>query len=139
MFSFVYQWAISIFKNINLFILIGGWLLYNIVLVLPYINMNLPQVYKCSLSWPPSLLPPHTIPLGLLSAPAPSIQYHALKLEWILSFKPTFSLSTCTFIKRLFSSSSLSAIRVVSSAYLRLFIFLLAILIPGCALSLRYN
>ena len=31
---------------------------------------------------------------------------------WMLSFKPTFSLSTFTFIKRLFSSSSLSAIRV---------------------------
>ena len=42
----------------------------------------------------------------------------------MLSFKPTFSLSTFTFIKRLFSSSSLSAIRVVSSAYLRLLIFL---------------
>ena len=38
---------------------------------------------------------------------------------WMLSFKPTFSLSSFTFIKRLFSSSSLSAIRVVSSAYLR--------------------
>ena len=33
-----------------------------------------------------------------------------------------------------FSSSSLSAIRVVSSAYLKLLIFLLAILIPDCAL-----
>ena len=33
------------FFNINLFILIGGQLLYNIVLVLPYINMNLPRVY----------------------------------------------------------------------------------------------
>ena len=31
---------------------------------------------------PPSLLPPHTIPLGHLSAPAPSIQYHASKLDW---------------------------------------------------------
>ena len=49
----------------------------------------------------------------------------------MLSFKPTFSLSTFTFIKRLLSSSSLSAIRVVSSAYLRLLIFLLAILIPA--------
>ena len=29
----------------------------------------------------------------------------------MLSFKPTFSLSSFTFIKRLFSSSSLSAIR----------------------------
>ena len=51
---------------------------------------------------------------------------------WMLSFKPAFSLSSFTFIKRLFSSSSLSAIRVVSSTYLRLLIFLLAILIPAC-------
>ena len=54
---------------------------------------------------------------------------------WMLSFKPTFSLSSFTFFKRLFSSSSLSAIRVVSSAYLRLLIFLPAILIPACASS----
>ena len=54
---------------------------------------------------------------------------------WMLSFKPTFSLSTFTFIKMLLSSSSLSAIRVVSSAYLRLLIFLPAILIPACASS----
>ena len=37
---------------------------------------------------------------------------------WMLSFKSTFSLSSFTFIKRLFSSSLLSTIRVVSSAYL---------------------
>ena len=54
---------------------------------------------------------------------------------WMLSFKPTFSLSFFSFIRRLFSSSSLSAIRMVSSAYLRLLIFLLAILIPACASS----
>ena len=36
---------------------------------------------------------------------------------WMLSFKPIFLLSSFTFIKRLFNSSSLSAIRVVSSAY----------------------
>ena len=53
---------------------------------------------------------------------------------WMLSFKPTFSLSSFTFIKRLFSSL-LSAIRVVSSAYLRLLIFLPAILIPAYASS----
>ena len=41
---------------------------------------------------------------------------------WKLSFKPTFSLSSFTFIKKLFSSS-LSAIRVVLSSYLRLLIF----------------
>ena len=54
---------------------------------------------------------------------------------WILSFKPTFSLSSFTFIRRLLSSSSLSAIRVVSSAYLKLLIFLPEILIPACASS----
>ena len=45
------------FFNLNLFILIGGKLLYNIVSVLPYINMNLPRVYTCSQSWT-SLPPP---------------------------------------------------------------------------------
>ena len=38
----------------------------------------------------------------------------------------TFSLSSFTFIKRLFSSSSFSALRVVLSVYLRLLIFPLA-------------
>ena len=52
---------------------------------------------------------------------------------WMLSFKPIFSLSSYTFIKKLFSSSSVSATRVVSSVYLRLLIFLPAILIPACA------
>ena len=42
----------------------------------------------------------------------------------MFSFKPAFSLFFFTVIKRLFSSSSLSAIRVVSYAYLRLLIFL---------------
>ena len=42
----------------------------------------------------------------------------------MLNFQPTFSLSSLTLIKRLFSSSLLSAIRVVSSAYLKLLIFL---------------
>ena len=51
---------------------------------------------------------------------------------WMLSFKPTFSLSSFTFIKRHFSFSSLTAIRVVSSVYLRLSIFYLVILIPAC-------
>jgi len=54
---------------------------------------------------------------------------------WMLSFKPAFSLSSFTFLKKLFSSSSLFATRVVSSAYMRLLIFLPAILIPACALS----
>ena len=54
---------------------------------------------------------------------------------WKFCFKPAFSLSSFTFIKRVFSSSSLSAIWVVSSSYLRLSIYLLEILIPICASS----
>ena len=53
----------------------------------------------------------------------------------MFSFKPTFSLSSYIFNKRLFSSSSLSAIRVVSSEYPRLLIFLPTSLIPVCASS----
>ena len=70
----------------------------------------------------------------------PSICHEMIGLDamifiyWTLSFKPAFSLCSFTLIKRLFSSS-LSAIRVVSSPYLRLLIFLPAILIPACASS----
>ena len=53
----------------------------------------------------------------------------------MLIFKPVFSLSSFTFIKRLFSSILLSAIRVVSSTYLRLLIFLPVIVIPAWASS----
>ena len=52
---------------------------------------------------------------------------------WMLSFKPGFSLSSFTFIKRLFSSSLLYVIMVVSSAYLRILIFILVILNSACA------
>ena len=76
-----------------------------------------------------------------VSTVSPSICHEVMGLDamisvfWMLSFKSTSSLSSFTFIKRLFSYSLLSAIRVVSSAYLRLLIFLLAILIPACASS----
>ena len=71
----------------------------------------------------------------------PSICYAVMELDaiilvfWMLSFRPAFSLSSFTFIKRLFRSSSLYAITVVSSVYLKLLIFLPAILIPACASS----
>ena len=45
----------------------------------------------------------------------------------MLSFKPVFLLSSFTLFKKLFSSSSLSAIRVISSSYLKLLTFPLAI------------
>ena len=58
------------------------------------------------------------------------------QMPWFLCFEcwdlSQFFPLSFTLIKRLFSSSSLSAIRVASSAYLRLLIFLLVILIPVC-------
>ena len=60
---------------------------------------------------------------------SPSICHKVMGLDamififWMLSFKPTFSLSSFTFFKSLFSSSLLSAIRVVSPVYLRLWCF----------------
>ena len=88
------------------------------------------------------ILEPRKIKLAIVSTVSPYVCHEVTGLDamilifWRLSFKPTFSLSSFTFIiKSLFSSSSLSAIRMVSSAYLRLLIFLLAILIPACASS----
>ena len=54
----------------------------------------------------------------------PSICHEMMKLDamilvfWMLSFKPAFPLSSFIFIKRLFSYSWISAVRVVLSAYL---------------------
>ena len=49
--------------------------------------------------------------------------YHDLRF-WMLSFKSVFPLSSFTFTKRFFNSSSLSGIRVISSLYLRLLVVL---------------
>ena len=49
-----------------------------------------------------------------------------------VEFRPAFSLSSFTLIKRFFQSSSLSATGVIYSAFLRWLIFLLAVLIPAC-------
>ena len=67
----------------------------------------------------------------------PSVCHEVMGLDiMILAFEcwvlgPVFSLSSFTFTERPFSSWSLSAIRVVSYAYLRLLIFLPEILIPN--------
>ena len=51
----------------------------------------------------------------------------------MLSFKPAFSLSSFTLIKRLLSSFLICAVRVhMSYAYVRLLIFLKAVLMPAC-------
>ena len=105
----------------------------------------LPRSKHLLISWLQSpstvMLEPKKIKSVPVSIVSPSICHKVMGLDdmifvfWMLSFKPAFSYSYFTFIKRLFSSSSLSAIRVVSSAYLRLLIFLLTILIPACASS----
>ena len=105
----------------------------------------LPRSKSLLISWLQSpsavILEPQKTKSLTISIVSPSICHEVMGPDamilvfWMLSFKPTFSLSSFTFIKRLFSSSLLSAIRVMSSAYLRLLIFLLEILIPACVSS----
>ena len=105
----------------------------------------LPNSKHLLISWlqsPSSVtLEPPKINSLIVSIVSPSICYEVVGPDamilvfWMLSFKPNFSLSSFTFIKRLFSSSSFYAIRVVSSVCLRLLIFILEILIPACASS----
>ena len=90
---------------------------------------------KCLLiSWLQSpsvvILEPKKMKSVTVSIVSPSICHEVMGLDamififWMLIFNPGFSLSSFTFIKRAFSSSSFFAIRVMSSAYLRLLIFL---------------
>ena len=51
--------------------LIGGYFLYNIVLILPYINMNPPWVYMCSPSWNPLPFPSPYHPYGSSQCTSP--------------------------------------------------------------------
>ena len=55
-------------------------LLYNIVLVLPHINMNLSQAYMCSPSWTP--LPPPSLYHPLGSSQCTSPKHPVLNLDW---------------------------------------------------------
>ena len=78
-----------IFLNLFLFLFLYFFnfyfyyiLLYNTVLVLPYIDMNPPRVYMSSQSWTPFPLLPHIISLGHPSTPVPSILYPVSNLDW---------------------------------------------------------
>ena len=106
---------------------------------------SLPREKPLLISWlhSPSavILEPKKIKSVSVSIVSPSICHAVMGPDavilvfWMLSFKPAFSLSSFTIIKRLLSSSFLSAMKVVSSIYLRLLIFFLEILIPACASS----
>ena len=99
-------------------------------LVITFLPRSKCLLISCLQSPSAVILKPRKIKLATVSTISPSICYEVMGTDamilvfWMLSFKPTFSLPSFTFIKRLFSSSSLSAMRVVSSAYLRLLIFL---------------
>ena len=83
------------------------------------------------------ILEPPKIKSVTVSSLSPSICCEVIGIDAVIldflipSFKLDFSVSYFTFIKRLFSSSLLSAKRVESSVYLRLLIFLWEILIPA--------
>ena len=118
-------------------------LLFNMLSML--VIAFLPRSKHLLVSWlqPPTavILEPQKIKSVAVSIASPSICHEVMGpnamilVFWMLSFKLSFSLFSFTFNKRLFSSSSLSAISMVSSAYLRLLIFLPAIFIPACASS----
>ena len=117
-------------------------LLFNMLsrLVMAFLPKSKPVLISWLQSPSAVSLEPKKIKSDTVSTVSPSVSHEVMRPDamilvfWMLSFKPTFSLSSFTFIKRLFSSS-LSAIMVVSSAYLRLLIFLPAVLIQACASS----
>ena len=108
----------------------------------------LPRSKRLLISWLQSpsavILEPPKIKSVPVSTVSPSICHEVtgpdaiISVFWMLSFKSTFSLSSLTYNKRLFSFSSFSPIRMVSSAYLILLIFLSPILIPAYASSLVF-
>ena len=107
-------------------------LLFNMLsgLVITFLPRSKCLLIACLQSPSAVIWEPRKIKSATVSTVSPSICHEVMGRDamisvfWMLSFITTFSLSSFTFIKRLFSSSSLSAIRMVSSAYLRLLIFL---------------
>ena len=81
------------------------------------------------------ILKPKKIKFVTVYVVSPSIRHEVMGPDAMIftfwMWKASFFTLLLTFIKRLFSSSSLSVIRVVSPACLSLLIFLLAILIPA--------
>ena len=105
----------------------------------------LPRSQHLLISWLQSpsamILEPKKIKSLSVSTVSPSICHEVMGLDamifvfWMVSFNPAFSLSSLTFHQEALEFSSLSALRMLSSGYLRLLIFLPEILIPACASS----
>ena len=105
------------------------WTFVGKVMSLPFNMLSrlvitfLPRSKRLLISWlqsPSAVIlepPPPQIKSVTVSIASPSICHEVMGPDamilvfWMLSFKPTFSLSSFTFIKRLFNSSSLSAIK----------------------------
>ena len=105
----------------------------------------LPRSKRFLISW---LQPQYTVSLEpkkrksvTTSTFSPSICHEVVGLDVIIlvfkifNFKLALSLSSFSLIKRLFSFSLLSVVRVVSSMYLKLLMFLPPIFSPACNLS----
>ena len=118
-------------------------LLFNMLsqLVIAFI----PRSKHLLISWLQSpsavILEPKKIKFVTVSIVSPSICHEVLGPDvfifvfGMLSFKPTFFTLLFHIHQEALNFSSVYAIRVVSSAYLKLLIFLPAILIPACASS----
>ena len=110
------------------------WTFVGKVMSLPFNMLSrlviifLPRSKRLLISWLQSpsavILEPRNIKSATVSTVSPSICHEVMGLDamilvlWMLSFKPTFSPSSFTFIKRLFSSSSLSEVIAISPSNL---------------------
>ena len=104
--------------------LLAKWCLWFLNTLSRFVIDFLPRSKCLLISWLKSpsavILEPKKIKSLIASIFSPSVCYEVMGLAamilvfWMLSFKPSFSFSSYTLIRKLFSSSSLSAIRMVS-------------------------
>ena len=88
-----------IFKN-YLFILIGRWFLYNIVVAFAiHWHESATGVHVSAQPEPPSHMPPHPTSLGLSRAPALSALLHALNLPWSSALHMVIYMFQCSSLK----------------------------------------
>ena len=85
---FIYWWTFGLF----LFFFFLIFLLYNIVLVLPYINMNPPRVYTCFQSWTPLLSPSPYHPSGSSQCTSPKLPVSCIEPGLAIHFLYGLSL-----------------------------------------------